>query len=302
MNMDQIRCVLIVARCGSFTEASFQSNLSQSSISKKIASLEKELGVALFDRTTRTVRATLAGEEFVRHGREILHQYNLLRKGMRSYARPRDRLVVGSIYFAPDQGLASCIAKFTTEYPAIEIETVYDTTSPLMEGLLGGDIDVAIVSSMYPSDCIGSPPNFAADSRFVSSSLDVSPYYLVVGERHPLAGRKVVDYRDLRGEKLITLDKNMDVYHKAVDGVFEKEGFRPDIVVQSGSIQEALVLVSKNIGVAIFSPKVASGFEGVRLIELRRPLLRDTQIVVRDTRRISDSVRLFYEYVKLNYR
>lgn len=303
MNFEQLQCVLAVAKYGSFTEAARYLPFSQSAVSKKIATLEHELGLPLFRRTTRDVGLTPAGKTFLEHGDEILRQYNLMLKKMAAH-RPteRSRLVIGSIYFAPSQSIAPYVALFALNNPAVEIETVYGTTSPLIEGLLAGEIGVAIVSSMYTADEDAPPANFARDERLVSTSLSVDPYSLVVGKNHPFATRKSVSYKELKGEKLISLDKHMDVYHRALNRVFEEEGVKPNIVVTSGSVQDALLLVSQNVGVAIFSAKATSGAEEVQLVRMKRPLLRDTQIVIRREKNIPAHIGAFYKFMRSGYR
>lgn len=302
MNIDQIRCVLSVAKYGSFTEASAHLPFAQSSISKKIAVLEKELDVSLFDRTTREVVLTQAGKRFVARGEEMLRIHAALMADLHGHRPERPRLVIGSIYFAPDQSISPYVALFSFDHPSTEIETIYGTTTPLIEGLLEGAVDVALVSSMYTEGDEETPHNFTADDRFLAASLAIDPYYLVVSECHRFAGREIVDYGDIRNEKLISLGKSMDVYHRALDCVLREEGITPNVKIKSGSVQEALLLVSQNLGVAILSSKVASNREGVRLIRMRRPLLRDTQIVIRNEKRIAPQIRSFYQYMKDNYR
>ena len=303
MTIEQIRCVLAVAESGSFTAASRVVSLSQSAVSKKIALLERELGVVLFDRTTRNVQPTSAGKNFVHYAGEIVRNYDLLTSSLRSYhPTGSKRLIIGSIYFSPEQSIAPYVALYAHDHPATEIETVYNTTTPLMDALSKGEIDVAIVSSMYTSDEEGDPPNFSRDARFLSYSLAVDPYYLVVSKRHRLAEHKIADYGDLQGEKLITLDRNMDVYHRSVNRIFEEEGIEPEIAVKSGSIAEALLLVSQDVGVAIFSTRATGGAEGVRLIRMRRPLLRDTQIVIRRETNPPSPIKSFFAYMKNSYR
>ena len=306
MTIEQIRCTLAVAETGSFTEASRAVSLSQSAVSKKVAQLERELGVALFERTTRNVEPTPAGRNFVRYAAEIVRNCDLLTASLKSYhPTGSKRLVIGSIYFSPEQSIAPYVALYTHDHPATEIETVYDTTTPLIDALFKGRVDVAIVSSMYTSDeldNLNAPPNFSRDERFISYSLAVDPYYLVVSKRHRLAGRKIADYCDLRGEKLITLDKNMDVYHRSVNRIFEEEGIKPEIAVKSGSIAEALLLVSQDVGVAIFSTRAIGGTEGIRLVKMKRPLLRDTQIVIRKETNAPSPIKSFFKYIKSSYR
>lgn len=306
MDIEQIQCVIATAREASFSKAAASLRMSQSSVSKKVAQAERELDTTLFKRSTRNVTPTDACRIFLRHGEEIIRQHTLMTKKIRaSQAREKSRIVIGSIYFAPSQSIAPYVALYALDHPEIEIETVYGTTSPLTRDLLEGNVDVAVVSSMYAMRSTHentASQNFSSDDRFLSASLARDPYYLVVSAFHRFADRKIVDYCDIRNEKIITLDKNMDVYHRAINQAFEMEGIVPNIALKSGSIQEALTLVSQNVGVAIFSTKAASGVEGVRLIEMRNPLLRDTQILIRNEKNIAPPIRSFFKFMKESYR
>ena len=70
LELDQVRHVLAVVKYRTFLEASFQLNRSQSSLSKSIRRLEEELGISIFERTTRRVELTPAGRDFVAYAEQ----------------------------------------------------------------------------------------------------------------------------------------------------------------------------------------------------------------------------------------
>ncbi|MDV9197277.1 LysR family transcriptional regulator, partial [Streptomyces sp. Wh19] len=72
MELQQMRYVVAVAELGSFTRAAKRCLVVQSALSHQIARLEKELGARLFDRTSRRVRLTAAGEVFLPEARQAL--------------------------------------------------------------------------------------------------------------------------------------------------------------------------------------------------------------------------------------
>ncbi|MDI2030543.1 LysR family transcriptional regulator [Saccharopolyspora sp. TS4A08] len=81
MELHQLRYVLAVARAGSFSRAAEDLYLAQPSLSVQIRKLEKELGIALFDRLGRRVVLTAAGEEFVAHVQQALAHLDRARAG-----------------------------------------------------------------------------------------------------------------------------------------------------------------------------------------------------------------------------
>lgn len=74
MLLKQMKYFITVVDCHSFTEAAEQCFISQSAISQQIKSLEKELGIRLFERNKRHFSLTPAGEYFYRHGKVILDE------------------------------------------------------------------------------------------------------------------------------------------------------------------------------------------------------------------------------------
>ena len=72
MEIHQLQYVVAVAKYKSFTQAANAINISQPSLSLQINKLEEELGIKIFERTTRTVKITPAGADFIKHALRML--------------------------------------------------------------------------------------------------------------------------------------------------------------------------------------------------------------------------------------
>ena len=72
MNIETIRCFISLAECLNFTRAAAKEHITQTAMSRKISSLEKELDVVLLYRDTRQVELTVAGNEFYLKAQELL--------------------------------------------------------------------------------------------------------------------------------------------------------------------------------------------------------------------------------------
>jgi DNA-binding transcriptional LysR family regulator len=72
VDLDAVRTFAAVADAGQFSEAAADLSVTQQAVSKRIAALEKDLGVRLFTRTTRGARLTVEGEAFLPHAHELL--------------------------------------------------------------------------------------------------------------------------------------------------------------------------------------------------------------------------------------
>jgi len=123
LELDQVRHVLAVVKYRTFLEASFQLNRSQSSLSKSIRRLEEELGISIFERTTRRVELTPAGRDFVAYAEQMMVCYEGMLHAMEQHRSNGKRsLRVGSIYFGLHNRLAPLVANFSKLHPSMEIE------------------------------------------------------------------------------------------------------------------------------------------------------------------------------------
>ena len=99
MNINWLRNFVVIAQCNSFSVAADVQYSSQSNVSKHLKALEKELGVQLFERTTRTAKLTGVGKELLPHAESIVKEYDILLTRADAF-RNADRDTI-SIYSVP---------------------------------------------------------------------------------------------------------------------------------------------------------------------------------------------------------
>lgn len=297
MELDQVRHVLAVVKYRTFLEASFQLNRSQSSLSKSIRRLEEELGISIFERTTRRVELTPAGRDFVAYAEQMMVCYEGMLHAMEQHRSNGKRsLRVGSIYFGLHNRLAPLVANFSKLHPSMEIEIRESTTTPLLQDLHKGELDVVFVSSMYPEGA--ERANFSQYPEYRSHSCFRESYQIVVSRDHPFAGRSQLTYEDLADQPFIMTDRTMDVYHRAVQKAFYAHRVPLHIAMYCTTVRSVLHMVSQNMGIAMLSPLVIEESDDLCIIPLKDALLRDTQMVILNQKEIPPHVRSFYHYVK----
>lgn len=300
LETEQLKCVSAVAKCGSFTEASYYLSRSQSSISKNILKLEAELGIKIFSRTTRSITLTDAGRELLPLIDEMLSVSSKIEAAARSYSIPAGHhLTVGTIYLGSHNHIESVVAEYSIKHPSVEIEFLESTTSALIPALLAKTVDVAFVSSMY---LIHQEVNFQTDPRFISHTVLKDPYYLVTSHGHPLAAKAKIDYGDLKDQVFITTDKKMQVYHDAVFKVLHDHGISPKVALQCSSVRSVLKMVAENAGVAILSSLAIDANDKLAIIPFYTPLIRDTQIIMLNRPKIPVYIQSFYDYLSRNIK
>jgi DNA-binding transcriptional LysR family regulator len=183
--------VLAVARRGSFRKAAIDLGLSTTSLSHMIARTEAELGVRLFNRTTRSVALTDAGRIFVeRLGPSLQDMHEALAIVRSQRATPAGTLRISAPPLASRSRLGSLIIDFVRRYPDMHVDLVTDGR---MVDIVAEGFDLGVrVASLVPSDMIALP--LEAAQRF---AVVAAPRYLAA-HTHPLVPTDLLQHRCIR--------------------------------------------------------------------------------------------------------
>ena len=123
VSLKAIRVFAEVAQQGGFSAASRALNISPPSVTRIVSDLEAELGVRLFNRSTRALTLTEEGERFLRGGRTVIDEVDTLTNDIRQRNRqPRGRLRVSSVIAFGQEVIAPLIPGFMEQYPEVEVE------------------------------------------------------------------------------------------------------------------------------------------------------------------------------------
>ena len=151
--MDQLRAIRYfgkVAETGSFTKAARAFDVPPSSLSRRIADLEKSLGATLLKRTTRTVKLTEVGRIYYNDIQSILNQLEQSHETVRSYQRkPMGQLRISSMVSFGERILLPLLTEFSELYPEIVLDV---SLSDELSALGREDVDVAIRGGYAPNE------------------------------------------------------------------------------------------------------------------------------------------------------
>ncbi len=183
---------LAVAEYLSFHRAARALGISQSSVSARIKTLEEDLGILLFERSTRGTRLTEAGRLFVERVSAGVDQLDHAVKtaGMAASGE-RGRLRIGIHALIPRSFLAELIAQYREDQPGIEVEITEGTARDTVMQLRADRLDMVFVA--------GQPELPDCHSRRIWTE----PLMAVLPDHHPLAGQSVVTWADLAGETFL---------------------------------------------------------------------------------------------------
>lgn len=192
ISLRQLRAFVAVARHGSFTEAARDIHLTQSALSLLVKELEEDLGLRLFDRTTRKVSLSQAGEEFFPLAERILDD---LRMAVRN-ATDRAMLKRGVVRVCAPQIVActllpEAIAAYRERYPDIAVRLVDTLLDTMLNPVMGGEADFAL------------GPDLGHDDFLAKTRLFKSPHVVWCRPDHPLAAHREVAWDALEAYPLV---------------------------------------------------------------------------------------------------
>ncbi|MGJ8689754.1 MAG: LysR substrate-binding domain-containing protein [Gammaproteobacteria bacterium] len=151
--MDQLRALkyfAAVAESGSFTKAAKQFDVPSSSLSRRVADLEKSLGASLLKRTTRSVQLTEIGRDYFSQVQDILQQLEQSNESVRSYhAKPMGLLRISAMVGFGERILLPLFEEFSTLYPEIVLDI---SLSDELSALARDDVDIAIRGGYAPNE------------------------------------------------------------------------------------------------------------------------------------------------------
>ncbi|MFI0541488.1 LysR family transcriptional regulator [Streptomyces sp. WSLK1-3] len=190
MDLDAVRTFVAVADAGLFQGAADRLAITQQAVSKRVATLEKELGVRLFTRTPRGARLTIDGQAFLPHARELLRAAERAAASVRPGSRALRVDVIGR-RLAP----AELLRAFHRTRPGIELDvvTLFDADAALA-ALRSGTIDATFRAVAHPA---GHPADGIESMRVYDE-----PVQLLTGPGHALAGARSVPPSRLAGHRI----------------------------------------------------------------------------------------------------
>ncbi|MFD5096567.1 LysR family transcriptional regulator [Amycolatopsis thailandensis] len=260
METRQLECFVAVAEELSFTRAARRLFAVQSTVSATIQALEAELGVKLFDRSTRRVALSPAGTVFLPEVKAALEAVDRAREVVAdASAGLRGSLRVGTLTSVGDLDLPDLLGAFHRRYPLVELHVTVSITGStgLAEDLRQGRLDVALLG-LPESDLAG------LDTKLIGSA----PFVVVLPDGHRLGDRRSLTLADLAGESFVDNPRGFG-NRVALDRAFEAIGTPRRVVVEVADLRAVPAYVAAGLGIAVV-PDLRL-LAGVRTIPLDEP-------------------------------
>ncbi|MEO8725214.1 MAG: LysR family transcriptional regulator [Acidobacteriaceae bacterium] len=238
MEIHQLRYFCAVAQHGTFTRASEIEHVAQPSLSQQILKLEAELGSRLFDRLPRSARLTVFGKAFLPKAERILRDLNESKTEMLEMAgEEKGEVVLGIIPTIAAYLLPKILIGFSSRYPLIKVRVIEDITPALLESLHQGSMDLAVVALPVPG------------SELCCIEIFEERFFAVLPESHPLAQRKSLALKELKGEPFLLL-KEGHCFRDSLITACRESRIRPNVAFESGQFATILAMVAAAMGVS----------------------------------------------------
>jgi DNA-binding transcriptional LysR family regulator len=286
-SLADLRAFVTVGEQQSFAAAAKALHLSQPALSRRISHLEEQLGVRLFDRTTRSVELTLLGRRFLEQMRGLLQEVD------RSVAQLHDSaqlesgdVTIGCVFSAVHHFLPSVIRDFRRKHPRVLVRIIEEGADEVLDAVKHGEADFAL-------NYIG-----MQDPEVEFSPLLKEPYVLAVPAAHPLARRRSVRWEELADYPLAR------VSHASRNRLFIDQALAdlpplPRPVCEVRHVSTLIDLVENGLGLAVVPrltvpPQPAA----VVAVKLDRPMVtRSIGIIRRSGRSLSPAADAFARLV-----
>lgn len=285
----QLRAFVAVFQLGKFSAAAEQLCITQSAVSLLIRQLEDGLGVALFERSTRSLRPTDAARDAITVAERVLRDVGSLSAHAFDVASLRKGRV--SVAVTPTLGaivLPAAVQAFRLRYPEVQIDIDDCAPDQFMSRVVGEQVDFGI----------GSPEQAGADVELKTLVRD--HLSVVCPEGHALAARKSVSWAELAGHEVITVRPGYGI-RPLIDASAAQAGVQLRVVNEVTFLSTALWMTACGMAVSVMPSAYArqAGANGMAVRPLVRPRVsRDIVLVTKRGKPLSPAAKAFVAEVQ----
>lgn len=237
MDIRALHTFLVIAEEASFSRAADVMHLSQPAISKRIAQLEEQLGLQLFNRIGRRVSLTEAGETLAPHARQILRAADLAERSLSQLTEEvSGRLRIATSHHVGLHHLPEPLKQFISAYPKVELDIQFLDSEIACDAVESGDIELAVVTlPIEPS------------TNLICEVIWNDPLGILVAKEHALANQRNLKIADLQNYPAVLPDRQTYT-RRLLDNALTEAGINPNILIATNYLETIRMLVSTGLG------------------------------------------------------
>src|ERR687892_361587 len=239
----QMECFLAVARLGNVSRAAEEMYLTQPTLTARLKGLEEDLGDQLFVRTSRGMRLTEAGKEFVPYAERCLASLEEGRQRLRELrGATGGRLALGTSPGVSTYALPAILKRFTAAHPRVSVSVRTGHSENILEMVLKEEVHLGLAREIdHP--------------EVESMALYKDELVLVVNPQHRFTEKGTAEISEVGQEQLIMFDSSSS-YYELTQSLFRNAGIREFSAIELDNIEAAKRMVEHRLGVA-FLPRTA---------------------------------------------
>lgn len=293
IDFDGIQAFVIIADLGGFNKAAERLHVTQTALTRRIQKLESYLGLRLLDRTTRYVKLTQVGRDFLPQARSLVSEMTLVIESLKDTSKHAlGHFTLACVPTMATHILPSLMREYANLYPRNRIRLHDGTSFEVRSAILNNQAELGI--SIYWGE---------RHPELIEIPLFDEPLMFFCRESHPLSQKTSVTWSDMSGVDLIVVS-NFTATRVFMDYELAKRGISVNGAYEVQHHATAIGLVAVGVGCAILP---ASTFEeGDRPSVCRIPLVdpivkRSVIIVCRKDSTPSPAAKAFFELVRGRY-
>ncbi len=281
MDTQALKTFVEVAESGSFSQAGERLHVSQPAVSKRIATLEDQVGHKLLDRVGRKILLTQAGQTLLPHARQVLLTLDDAARGLsRLHEHVRGRLSIGTSHHIGLHRLPPVLRRFTQDYPQVDLDIHFMDSEQACDAVLAGSLEMAVVTL---------PPQ--ADERLSTTLLWPDPLDVIVSAQHALAVHEALSLEELAAWPAVLPDEQTYT-HRIIRAALEHSGTPLHVRLATNYLETIKMLVSIGMGWSVLPRAMLD--EDIRSIRIPGlHMQRELGIVRHRDRAESASARAF---------
>jgi len=239
MNIRDLEYIVSVAETRHFGRAAERCFVSQPTLSGQIKKLEEELGVAIFERTSRSVEVTAIGEAILVHARQVMEQVDAIEQLAQAQQDPlAGPLRIGAIPTLSPYLMPLILIPLREQHPQMRLVLTEELTDNLLERLRGHQIDAALLATPVE------------EPDLESIALFEEPFWIAYPRSHPFYTKEEITQADLNGAELLLLSEGHCLAQQAMEVCHMSErrsqGEMADL--RAASLETLLQLVGAGFG------------------------------------------------------
>ena len=288
MELRHLRYFLVLAEELHFGRAAKRLSITQPPLSFTLRSLEDELGVRLFERNSKQVTLTPAGDAFLGEVRPMLDQVRLACDVTRAVGAGRlGHLAVGFTGSMIYRGVPQVVSAFSQLHPGIEVSLREMSSTEQVNALKNGQLHAAFVNAReVPEDLAG-------------QALPEDNFVCCLPTSHPLAKRKTVDLKRLADEPFVMFTREVaPANYDNVIAICANAGFHPKTHFAARQWLTVVALVANGLGVSLVPASIAqTQIAGARFVPIGDKNARSSAFCLWNPERIAPGLNVFIKTV-----